>query len=791
MNFWPFNKKKKPAPAPAPTDSPAKLDEGGVQSPAVDAPPPEVAAPESPPAAASTPPPLPPASAPAVAVAEAPGAITGTTVEPSATTGEAEAPAPEASAPTVALETPTEAEASTPAEEAKTTEDSSPLPFRPAFKPPVLAPEPPNYTPPPLPPVSVEPPKFTPPLAPDPPKPLVLENVIAPPTLLPENSPAETTAIPATEPSTETEAPVTSAADVSTSTTAPLPAFPAVEEPAAKAETPAPPEAVSQAPPLPAPEPEREPVPATVAQSEPEPEPNREPEPAFKESASVAPTFRTTGHVAGFILHGDGTWSFDATHVAYQHLNAGDPPVILSIPVLATHAMAAHGPTQHLVISVQGTASGPMIGAVTQVFTYEGDRRVTGQIVPADGAASGGALQYATSVDVPGLILNEDGSYLLDPTDAAYQHLQPGERQVYAIPVTAYTADGQSDLRELVVGITGREDGAVAAGIAAHGIPHGGCVLHDRIQQGPGGPAHLSYRTSSLVPGFSLRPDGVWSFDSAHPFYTDVHEGAVRIITVPVTAVDDHGNAHDTKAISITLHGTAGPPVLSAMVVSGMEGGSTVQGSLGVHPDAAAGLFQYSYIGELPAGFQLGVDGTWSFHASSELYGYLDAGHTEVVVAQVHGEDGQGHIEGSMVAITVHGTSGDPSVGAVTISTHQALPEYGDSPSGSETPDTGTDSFGLLFDDAPSPGAVQEPESYGDFLGETEQQALESSDPVASSGEPSEGLLLDQPETSAEEPQYDPAEVQQALQSLGYGHLMDPAPGSGQSEETTAPPPRP
>ncbi|WP_038160371.1 VCBS domain-containing protein [Verrucomicrobium sp. BvORR106] len=790
MNFWPFKKKKKPAPAPAPTDSPAKLDEGGVQSPAASISPAEVAEPESTPSAASTPPPLPPASAPVVA--EASGANAGPTVEPPATTtGEAAAPAPDA--PAASGETPSVAETSAPAEEAKATDEPSLLPSRPAFKPPILAPEPPNYTPPPLPPVSVEPPKFTPPLAPDPPKPLVLENVIAPPPLLPENLASQPEKLPASEPAVEKEAPATSAADTPSRTAAPLPAFPAVEEPAAKAEGSAVPEAASQAPLLPAPEPETAPEPAATAQSEPEPEPvpNREPEPAFKEDTTVSPTFRTTGHVAGFILHGDGTWSFDATHVAYQHLNAGDPPVILSIPVLATHAMAAHGPTQHLVISVQGTVSGPMIGAVTQVFTYEGDRRVTGQLVPPDGAAAGGALQYATSVDVPGLILNHDGSYLLDPTDAAYQHLQSGERQVYAIPVTAFTADGQSDLRELVVGITGREDGAVAAGIAAHGIPHGGCVLHDRIQQGPGSPAHLSYRTSSLVPGFALRPDGVWSFDSAHPFYTDVHEGAVRIITVPVAAVDDHGNVHDTKAISITLHGTASLPLLSAMVMSGMEGGSSVQGSLGVHPDAAAGLFQFSYIGELPAGFHLGVDGTWSFHASPELYAHLDAGHTEVVVAQVHGEDGQGHIEGSMVAITVHGTAGAPSVGAVTISTHQALPEYDDSAADTGTPDAGTDSFGLLFDDTLPPGATQEPESYGDFLGETEPQSSESSDAATSSGEPSEGLLLDQPEPSAEEPQYDPAEVQQALQSLGYGHLVDPAPGASPSEETTPPPPRP
>lgn len=639
-----------------------------------------------------------------------------------------------------------------------------PEPSRPPFKPPVVAPEPPNYTPPPLPPASVEPAKFTPPLAPEPPKPLVLENVVAPTALLPENPATAPPPLPTAEPSSESTVSAVSTPDSPATTAASLPAFPAVEEPTAAVET--------------------------TAAPEPTPEPEPEPQPASKENPPAAPTFRTTGHVAGFILHGDGTWSFDATHVAYQHLNAGDPPIILSIPVVATHPLAAHGPNQHLVISVQGTGAGPMIGAVTQVFTYEGDRRITGQIVPADPAAAGGPLQYSTPVDVPGLILNEDGSYLLDPTDAAYQHLQPGERQVYAIPVTAVDASGQSDVRELVVGITGREDGAVAAGIAAHGMPHGGCVLHDRIQQGPGSPAHLSYRTSSLVPGFTLRPDGVWAFDSAHPLYTDAHEGAVRIVTVPVTAVDDHGNVHDTKAISITLHGTAGLPALSAMVMSGMEGGSSVQGSLGVHPDATSGLFQYSYIGELPAGFQLGVDGTWSFHASPELYGYLDAGHTEVVVAQVHGEDGQGHIEGSMVAITVHGTPGAPSVGAVTISTHQALPEY-DAPSpDTGTPDAGTDSFGLLFNDTPPSGVAREPAGYGDFLGGNEHQSSENSDPAAPSGEPPAALLLDQPETSAEEPQYDPAEVQQALQSLGYGHLVDPAPETGSPEETTSPPPR-
>ncbi len=657
MNFWPFKKKQKPAPAPS--VSPAKLDEGVAHGSAPVTTLSEAVGSDSTTDPVPTPPsiPLSPAAAPAV-----PGPEKATNEAPPAETKPevVEAVAPEV--PAKANDAPAPASApEPPATDISAESAPAPTTSRRGFKPPILAPEPPNYTRPPLPPVSTEPSKFSPALAPDPPKPFILEKVAPPSTLSGRSaapvfadSPPPAPAGPAVEKSPPTPAPVTveapSAAtpEVPAIVTAPLPAFPAMEETAAaaphKAEAPA------------------EETPAVV-----EPEP----EPVTAEYASTAPTFRTTGHVAGFILHGDGTWSLDATHVAYQHLNAGDPPVILSIPVLATHAMAAHGPTQHLVISVQGTLSGPMIGAVTQVFTYEGDRRVTGQIVPADRAAAGGALQYSTTVDVPGLILNDDGSYLLDPNDAAYLQLLPGERQVYAIPVTAFAPDGQSDLRELVVGINGREDGAVASGISAHGIPHGGCVLHDRLQQGPGSPAHLSFRTSSLVPGFSLRPDGTWSFDSAHPSYADVREGTVRIITVPVTAIDDHGTTFDTKAISITLHGTSAMPLLSAMVMSGMEGGSTVQGSLGVHAEAAAGLFQYSYIGELPAGFQLSVDGTWSFHAGPEHYGYLDAGHTEVVVAQVQGENGQGHLEGSMVAITVHGTTGNPSVGAVIISTHQ------------------------------------------------------------------------------------------------------------------------
>ncbi|RMG33107.1 MAG: hypothetical protein D6720_12110, partial [Gammaproteobacteria bacterium] len=78
---------------------------------------------------------------------------------------------------------------------------------------------------------------------------------------------------------------------------------------------------------------------------------------------------------AGFTLNEDGSWSFDPTNEAYDHLAVGDSQV-LTIPVAVTDNQGATD-TQQIQITVQGTNDGPVAGADVTESVEEGDSSIS------------------------------------------------------------------------------------------------------------------------------------------------------------------------------------------------------------------------------------------------------------------------------------------------------------------------------------------------------------------------------------------------------------------------------
>jgi VCBS repeat-containing protein len=66
---------------------------------------------------------------------------------------------------------------------------------------------------------------------------------------------------------------------------------------------------------------------------------------------------------AGFVLHEDGSWSFDPTDSDYDHLNVGDSAA-LTIPVTVTDNKGGKDAVQ-IQLTVVGTNDAPVIGGAT------------------------------------------------------------------------------------------------------------------------------------------------------------------------------------------------------------------------------------------------------------------------------------------------------------------------------------------------------------------------------------------------------------------------------------------
>uniref|UniRef100_UPI00356278CF Ig-like domain-containing protein n=1 Tax=Sulfurimonas sp. TaxID=2022749 RepID=UPI00356278CF len=161
--------------------------------------------------------------------------------------------------------------------------------------------------------------------------------------------------------------------------------------------------------------------------------------------------------VAGFILNDDGSYSFDASDDAYQHLENGVTQIV-TIPVTVSDEHNA-SVTTDIVFEITGTNDKPIIEDITEVTINEDDSIVTGSITSIDvDDNSTATYTYTIEQAVAGFTLNEDGTYSFNPADDAYQSLAKGEVQEIIIPVTVTDDKGATDTKNLIVSVIGTND---------------------------------------------------------------------------------------------------------------------------------------------------------------------------------------------------------------------------------------------------------------------------------------------------------------------------------------------
>ncbi|WP_201258775.1 VCBS domain-containing protein, partial [Candidatus Thiodiazotropha endoloripes] len=86
---------------------------------------------------------------------------------------------------------------------------------------------------------------------------------------------------------------------------------------------------------------------------------------------------------------------------------------------------------------------------------------VNGQLQASDvDLAEGASLSFATSEEVDGLTLNEDGSYSFDAS--SYQSLGEGDTEIIEVPVTVTDDQGATAETTLTITVTGTNDNPVA-----------------------------------------------------------------------------------------------------------------------------------------------------------------------------------------------------------------------------------------------------------------------------------------------------------------------------------------
>ncbi|WP_037588033.1 Ig-like domain-containing protein, partial [Stenoxybacter acetivorans] len=396
-------------------------------------------------------------------------------------------------------------------------------------------------------------------------------------------------------------------------------------------------------------------------------------------------TFSINSTVPGFSLQPDGKWTFDAANAAYKHLKAGEQQdVIVNYTVDDGHGGKTAG---QITITITGVNDAPVAQDASAAAKEDGPA-ISGSLTATD--PDGDTLTYsfvqytdfagAVQTGLPaGFIMNADGTWNFDPSNAAYQSLKEGETKTLTVTYKVDDGNGGTDTKTLTITVTGTNDAPIAsASIAAatEGAtpPISGDLIAGGYVSDPDGDS-LTFSINSAVPGFSLQPDGKWTFDPANAAYKHLKDGEQQDVIVNYTVDDGHGGK-TVGQITITVTGVNNAPVAQAATASATEDGSVVSGSLtATDPDGDA--LTYSFVEYtdlsgavqtgLPEGFNLSADGKWTFDPTGSAYQFLAEGQSKDLVIKFKVSDGQAETEETLT-ITITGTNDLPTASDITVS---------------------------------------------------------------------------------------------------------------------------
>ncbi|MDE1238271.1 cadherin-like domain-containing protein [Vibrio aestuarianus] len=312
--------------------------------------------------------------------------------------------------------------------------------------------------------------------------------------------------------------------------------------------------------------------------------------------------YSTTALVAGFHLNADGSYTFDPSDSAYQHLTGRDIwGSAIKIPVTVTDQDGL-STTQNLSISVMGRNDAPVVSADVQLASGTEDTTVT--------IHASALLTNATDVDdsetlslsISGLRSdhgsitdNHDGTYTFTPDpdyngpvqfSYAVQDRNGASTPAHATMVLSAVADAAT--------ITGTDTGSVTEDLHLHAPVQGNYAYkleaHGTLQaidpdSGESGfefktlistamhPEWAPY-TSPLGGQLAIDPKGNWNYyiDNRQPEVQQLGKNETLTDTVTVHSID--GTTHD---IVITIHGTNDAPTVSSEVQLNSGKEDTVQ----------------------------------------------------------------------------------------------------------------------------------------------------------------------------------------------------------------------
>ena len=259
-------------------------------------------------------------------------------------------------------------------------------------------------------------------------------------------------------------------------------------------------------------------------------------------------TYTLDTPVAGLILHGNGSYSFDPS--SYDSLALGATQIVVASYTMTDGQGATD--TATLTITVTGINDGP--DAVNDVNSATEDGAiVTGNVATNDSDVDvGDTRAYTLNAPVAGLSFALDGSYSFNP--ASYDSLAFGATQNVVATYTLTEGQGATDTATLTITVTGINDGPDAVN-DVNSATEDGAVVTGNVATNDSDVDIGDTRTYALnapVAGLTFDSSGSYSFDPSS--YDTLALGATQIVVATYTMTDGQG-ATDTATLTITVTG--------------------------------------------------------------------------------------------------------------------------------------------------------------------------------------------------------------------------------------------
>ena len=360
------------------------------------------------------------------------------------------------------------------------------------------------------------------------------------------------------------------------------------------------------------------------------------------------------------------SFSLDANHATYNSLAQGETKTV----TVSYNVSDEHGALtpNTVTFTITGTNDAPV--AVADTNSGSEDATITGTVASNDTDVDKGATRtFALNAPVAGLTLNSDGTYTLDTTNAAYQHLAKNATTDVVASYTTTDDKGATSTSTLTITVAGVNDAPVAHADTNSGAEDAtitGSVATNDTDVDDG--ATRTFALNAAAPaGLTFNADGSYSFNAANAAYQSLHEGETKTVVAAYTVTDNHG-ATSTANLTITITGTNDAPTVDAALTSGVaEGGSvTINALAGAHDLDNGAVLHAVAPAILPAGVTFSGDSI-TLDANNAAYNHLAAGVTETVTVS-YGVTDAIATTANTATFTVTGTNDAPTVDAALTS---------------------------------------------------------------------------------------------------------------------------